>query len=353
MSRFRPALRLYACLLRLYPPGFQDEFGAEMRAVFAAALENAAGQGMRAAARLLLRELAGLAAGLFIEYRDEFQKRVLGKEGSMSASKPLVETAPEPPDSWGGALAAAGLFLLIGLSLIERQMPGVLLETPPPTWYIPLTAALFVGAPLIAVVGVVFGSIRGFPRWSYAFAGYAFVGSLYMMMVKIPFFQPFGSGPGRPVLVFGFLAWIPLGLALLAGLAVTRSFRPLGRFFIQIGQDWTRASFFIFSFLPMLIFISFDEMDHLYTLVFMALVTMLMVVTALLYLRSAGRRSRAMWLSLGTLAVILVASVGPTAYWLPRNGVSIIGTAVWTAIILAVAFSPMLIGLRKRRGGTG
>ncbi len=53
----------YRALLRVFPAGFRAEFEAEMVAVFAARLEQEAAGGGAAMLRLLLGEVAGLAAG--------------------------------------------------------------------------------------------------------------------------------------------------------------------------------------------------------------------------------------------------------------------------------------------------
>ena len=62
-------VRFYRILLRLYPAGFQDEFGAEMEEVFATAVSDAGQAGPLKAALFCLKELSDLPAGLVDAYR--------------------------------------------------------------------------------------------------------------------------------------------------------------------------------------------------------------------------------------------------------------------------------------------
>ena len=53
------------------------------------------------------------------------------------------------------------------------------------------------------------------------------------------------------------------------------SFYSLRRFFFNISADWTLLTFGIFGFIPLLIAMIFDEMDRLYSLYFMIVLTLL------------------------------------------------------------------------------
>lgn len=72
-------IRLYALLVCLYPRNFRDEFGDEMRTVFADTIADAASHGRFALIALCARELWELPGNLWREYR-----AALGKEVRMS-----------------------------------------------------------------------------------------------------------------------------------------------------------------------------------------------------------------------------------------------------------------------------
>lgn len=64
----RLASRIYGLLVRLYPRPFRQEFGEEMRAVFADAAADAAGRGIGALLALCLRELRDWPRAVLSEY---------------------------------------------------------------------------------------------------------------------------------------------------------------------------------------------------------------------------------------------------------------------------------------------
>jgi hypothetical protein len=62
-------VRFYRALLRLYPAGFQDEFGAEMEEVFATAVTDASQAGLFRVTAICLKELTDYPANLAEAYR--------------------------------------------------------------------------------------------------------------------------------------------------------------------------------------------------------------------------------------------------------------------------------------------
>src|ERR1041385_4389979 len=56
-------LRIYRCLLHLYPAGHREQFADEMTAVFTAVQEDAARKGIAARAIFCARETKGLVIG--------------------------------------------------------------------------------------------------------------------------------------------------------------------------------------------------------------------------------------------------------------------------------------------------
>jgi hypothetical protein len=190
--------------------------------------------------------------------------------------------------------------------------------------------------------------VLGFPRWSYPYTGGLLVYSLYMMNTSTPLLRQLGYlNQG-----WGWRAWLPFLFALLVGLLITRSFRPIGQFFANIHHDWTLATFAMYGCMPLVISIFFDGVDRLYTIIFLLLLIALMVATALLYMRAASQTIRIRILTAGVLATLAVTLAASTAYWLPQGGVSVPWVLIWGLVILGIMFYPALLGRKAPSNGS-
>jgi hypothetical protein len=194
-------------------------------------------------------------------------------------------------------------------------------------------------------VGV--GWIRCFPRWAYAYIGQALIFSLYLSAASTPGIEVFGIQLfGRQM--WGPRAWFPLLLALGIGLLVTRSLEPLIRLFRNAWEDWTLVTFAMFGLMPLVVWVSFDEIDRAYSLPYMIVTAVYMVLLAWVYMASTRHSRRVQALLVGVVGVLVLAFAGSTFYWLESGGVYIPGMIMWAMVILAVVFSPALIGLLRR-----
>ncbi|MFQ5578615.1 MAG: hypothetical protein ACE5G8_16685, partial [Anaerolineae bacterium] len=155
----RRLARLYGGLLRLYPPRFRAEYGAELQAVFTLAAEEAAEQGRRAVVRLALRELRDLPAAIIREHRRERNRRqMIAKMSNFFNFE---------PGSRREALAAVGPLLLLGLVSL---LPGVLgLSTAMPHWLDVVMTVAMLGLLLSAVI---IGLLKRVPRWFLPYLGF-------------------------------------------------------------------------------------------------------------------------------------------------------------------------------------
>ena len=131
-------------------------------------------------------------------------------------------------------------------------------------------------------------------------------------------------------------------------LLITRSLRLLFKLFTNIWEDWTRLTFGMFGFMPLLIGIGFDEVDRLYSLPFMVALTFLMVGTALAYLRSTRQWQRVLALLVGIILIVTIVAVAPTVYWLENGWVNVQGTVMIATVVVSVMFAPALLGLLHR-----
>lgn len=245
------------------------------------------------------------------------------------------------PETWPGVAAGLVIFLIAGLMLILSELP---LEVQPAQWVESLRGLSFWGMLLIPPVGVTIGWITGFPRWSYPYVSLAVFVPMYFANASTPGLTFFGYPTfGRQL--WGLRACIPLLLGIGIALLAARSFKPFVQFFTQIGQDWTLGSYALSGTLPLVIFISYDEIDRLYSLRDMLVLTAMMLLMALIYLRSRTPRGRRQSVGVGILLILGYTAVSTTVYWFslgPEN-VYIPGMLVWTVILVAFYLSPGVI----------
>jgi hypothetical protein len=247
------------------------------------------------------------------------------------------------PSSKKEIFAGVGLFLFLGLFMILMEIPY---EWGWIDWTSSLGDFLFAMNFLIPVTGFGIGWVKGFPRWSYPFVGVSLIASLFLMNA---------STPGRSFLgyeifgreLWGWRSWIPLGLATLVALIVSRSIRPLKKFFTNGWEDWTLFTFGMFGWLPELIEISFDDIDNLYTFYFVVTLNILIVLAAYAYMRSSKTWQRVLALAVGIVIPVAIASAGSTLYWVENGWVDIAGGIKISFYVVLVMFSPAFIGFLR------
>jgi hypothetical protein len=244
---------------------------------------------------------------------------------------PVVNTS-EKPESWTATFIALILFLFLGLTFISMEIPRA--------WTIPssLDTIISVLYPLqLVLYPTLFfiGWIKGFPRWSYPYLGIVLLFSFLGMYEPTLDFL-FGDG------LWGWRTWIALLIISVVALLVTRSFQPLKKFFMIIKEDWTHLTFGMYGCLPVYAMVSFDDLDRLYTLYFMVGLTVVMLSTVILYMRSSTQKQRIIILLIGTLLILAIGRIGPALNWLNS----------WTSyrdniyqLIFLIMFSPALISI--------
>jgi hypothetical protein len=243
---------------------------------------------------------------------------------------------------WTAAFVGALPFLLFGLAyLLEgitelgghygpafNLQDGSFLDRPLNHPAIILTAPI--GVYFVFVLGLSFGILKGFPRWSYAYLG-----------MSIYFGWYYSNGRFQGV-VYGLWAWLPLFAAIILGLLLNRSLQPLIRLLRGAWNDWTRLSFALYAFaLPMLTIIFFDDdwgVLQLYGLVFD---TVLLAAGAVVFLRSRTTRGRVLSL---LVAFLILALKGFREGWLDGQ--------IWPMVSFTLLYSgllllPGLIGLLR------
>jgi hypothetical protein len=299
--------RLYYHLLKLYPVRFLDEFGAEMGDVFAQSLSGLDDSGTAPAtrrvkmARLFFREVWYFP----LAYLDARRFRAsMGNDetpaGRSSYGEEKVNETMRRRSSWSEALIGALPFLLCGLAYLlegvtelggHHSLALKLLDESLNRPTIILTVEM--GVYFVCALGLLFGVLKGFPRWSYAYLGM----SLY-----------FGwsyNNQNYYGVFYNWWVWLPPFVAIVLGLLITRSLKPLTRLLQGTWNDWTRLSFALYAFTAPLVMSSFFDMDwgapQLYGQFFD---TVLLAAGAVAFLRSHTIWSRV--LSLEAVVLILV-----------------------------------------------
>jgi len=300
--------RLYSHLLKLYPDRFLDEFGEEMGDVFALALSGLDDSRTPPAtrrvkmARLFFREVCYFPPA----YLDARRYQVSLGAGETHAGRAsygegeVTEAWVGRRAPWGEALIGALPFLLFGLAYLlngfaelggHYRLAFNLLDgslNRPAITLTPLMGVYFVSA-----LGLLFGLLKGFPRWSYAYLGM----SLY-----------FGwsyNNQNYYGVFYKWWVWLPSFAAIVLGLLLTRSRAPLARLLQGAWNDWTRLSFALYAFaLPMFTVVFFDEDWGVFQLYGLFFDTVLLAAVAVAFLRSCTTISRV--LSLEAAVLILV-----------------------------------------------
>ena len=245
------------------------------------------------------------------------------------------------PETWPGVAAGLAIFLVAGLMLVLAELP---LQVQSAAWVKSLHNLSFWAMILVPSTGLTIGWIMGFPPWSYPYVPLAVFFLMYIANASTPGLTFFGYPTfGRQL--WGLRACFPLLFGLGLAWLATRSFKPIKRFFAQIGEDWTLGSYALSGTLPLVIFIAYDEMDRAYSLRDMFLLTALLVLMALIYLRSRSRRGRRLAVGVGIPLILGYTVVSTTLFWrsLGPGNVFIPGMITWTVILVIFYLSPVIL----------
>jgi len=343
-------IRFYCALLRLYPQRFRAEFEDEMRAVFSKSLEQAAKQGILALASVSLREWLHAPLTLLRVHCFSWKKKEKATSDSTARSSPVPNSSlPSPsPDgraSWMQAGLEVSLFLSMGVILVlQTYLPLTRPVSGPPRSLGSIGTIIF----LLSIPPFLVGLARGLPRWTYPFGG-ILLGYSFLVAARFNLL---------PFLAASLLASVVLAVA---AAVVHSRYRPLPpslpRMGQSIGLDWTRLSFCIYGFMPLMITTAFDDARSNNRTPYLAISVLLMVAGAFAYIRS--RRTvlqmtallGGMSLSFGCALLDRAYFMGGLGSWLSSPGPWLAGIG-WTlklwACMAALILAPFLIRLAHR-----
>ncbi len=235
------------------------------------------------------------------------------------------------------------IFVIFGFFLILSELPH---EWSLPAWYEGFLNLVFGLVIVVPVVGFSLGWIEGFPRWANPYVGLMILFAFYLENASTPGLR-IGSYPIFGRQLWGWRSWILPGFGLLVGLIFTRSLQPALSFFRNIWEDWTRFTYLMFGCLPLYIAASFDEMDRLYSLYFMVVLAILMILVSQFYLRSRTERIRVISLLLGSALIVVLTLGSVEIYWQGTYGADIFRLTGLITLTLAILYSPYLISRVK------
>ena len=289
------ARRVYAGLILAYPRAFRQAYGPWMIQLFCDQYRAAgAAPGRGARARFWLRTLGDLASSVMREQTDQFRSIAMNQERAGSIALGIM------------------LFVLMGAAIL-------LIDAPVPTeLYARVNIGgilLWIGGYLVVLGLVLKGWLAGFPRWVYPYLGYAFIFPLYIALVATPGLVLFGIPIwGREM--WGWRACVPLGLVVLLALARSRSpWVNLVRLVRNAWEDWTLAAFSLFGFLPMVVFISLDEVERSFAFWPKVAGILVILLGAFLYMRLARPGWRYVALLACAFFAVAIMSGGAGYYW--------------------------------------
>lgn len=343
--------QFYGIMLRLYPRPFREEFGDEMQSVFTEAVSDASTSGLSFLFRTAVQEFVELTAEAL---RERMAQHPVG--AIQSAGWQGLPSRKE-------TLLALGVFLLPVLCLVYQAVPFA-----PSPWWVYTAIAVCAGLLLAGVA-------RGFPRWSLPYLGLALSGaSFYFLfqwgadMLSPAAIARMGVNPSddsmRLLLQAAWAGMMWLGLFVITFLAIglltlLRRFQPLLE---RIRQDWTLASYILYSGGLAVITLAF--VFHRYEKLNMAGATLFLAAGSWLYLRSprAWQRSVALLSGLGFSVAALSGWQWPLiplqawpdpSNWLwpdSLDGFGIQGMILEWGWLAAIILAPALVKFLPRPG---
>ena len=275
MSRYSDQTSsFYRQVLRLYPPGFREDYLEEMAAVFDLQLEYHRELSRWRTVRIALKELLPLPGLLIAAYL---------RERRHNPMKTTLNRwfARSDPGSCSELLLAGIPFLLMGmLPAIFSLIPGI--KDLPPRYAIPILVLM---ALILVALGII-GLLVNLPRWSLVYAGILItllplliiVFSINLKVVPTP------AGWGSIPTTAAYLAIFLIVQFLLAGLLLWLSGKVnlTAGFYQRVKSDPSLLAFMFFGGAFLIMHIDYDDIAE--GVYYMILSSAVMIVGACVFL---------------------------------------------------------------------
>ena len=298
----RTASALLQASLVLYPAHYRREYEEERACILRLALEEVATGGWLPLLRFCSRELRDLPLSLI---REHLKERKL----QMNIDGDQLESNQEPGYViWMGLLP----FVLLGAMVMFFEIPR---EWVNQSILMSLGGLLMFGGYPIILAGLLVGALAGFPRWSFPYLIYAIIFAFYVSHAATPGLVVFNIEIWGGDL-WGWRAWVPLGIVIVLVLLINRHPRVLlKKLWGNITKNWSYLTFGLYGLLPLFMFISFDEMDNLYSFPGAVAGAILLLIGAFLYLRIKSPFWRTFGLVAFAFLGILTVKATVYFYW--------------------------------------
>jgi hypothetical protein len=251
----------YSVLLNLYPPGFRDEFAAEMFIVFQDSVVYAAKEGVLPVISVCVRELLNLPFNVLREVWHETRR----KEAEMQ----IAQKAPIRPEagSWGDALWAGLPHLLLALialgAALTEFVTGANLES-----LLDKVVACLLLAGFLATIYYTWR--RHWPAWSASWYGYAGLIILLFSILPSQDWAPPAEGIFvvirvllLPLCLAALLYWLsrrnPIEALLMAMPVIIVYWLPVMEFVPNLIRTWLTLGIFIISALTAITITRFNS----------------------------------------------------------------------------------------------
>lgn len=146
------------------------------------------------------------------------------------------------------------------------------------------------------------GWVTNFQKWTILSIGISVITSLLLMNVSSPMLHR--------TEVWGIIALIPLVLTLIISFLFRPSFQPLKQLYKQIKEERNILLFLFYGTLPLILWIGFDEIHRPFLFIYPIILTIITVITIVLYLEDKSKKRRNLTLILGAIIPILIAVIG-------------------------------------------
>jgi len=197
----------------------------------------------------------------------------------------------------------------------------------------------------------VWGWIKGFPRWWFAFPGLLIIISAWMTSMPADNLLFFHNAQG----LLGLWAWAPLVIATVVLLFINPE--SLGQLLRMIWQDWTLLSFTLYGALAWLSWVFFDENMSPLVPACLAVTELLLALGALAYMRAGRVSTRFLSLLVGMALAWLPVTYANAIYWnglqapwmgFPKEWAGVVANLLRSLGILAlILLVPALLGLAR------
>jgi hypothetical protein len=248
------------------------------------------------------------------------------------------------PLTIGQSLLAVLPFLLFGVASMLARVEGLNAAIARlPVWQATLLQP-FLAVYWLILIGLAAGIVADFPRWAFSYLGWGILYAWWWTgMVSYGF-----AWKGQ--------MWIPLMLAIVAGLIIRRSLQPVRMAAANLWNDLTLLPFGLFILYAFVVMLA-DENHNPYLLWLMAAWTLAGCAGAWAFFRIASPIGRAMALVASAITWVVMRAINNATwdfrayYNLPADayGINLAALVPMVAILLAVVFALAYLTQRRQR----